>query len=69
MRELFECRDCFHTGPLNHHLHCECCGSDQVTSQEVISAFSRGSFMSAAQYGKFQICEVFGIPAHMVGQA
>lgn len=47
MFEKFECRDCFHAGPLNIHGRCERCNSDSVISQEVIA------IMLAKELGTF----------------
>lgn len=35
--EIFECRNCFHAGPLNLHGRCQFCDSDSVISHEVIA--------------------------------
>lgn len=37
MQESFECRACFHVGPLTVHGACERCGSQSVISQERLS--------------------------------
>lgn len=36
MSEHFECRNCFHVGPLTVHGRCERCHSDKVMSVEVM---------------------------------
>jgi hypothetical protein len=36
VRERYECRNCFHVGPLNVHGGCESCGSQAVISQELM---------------------------------
>jgi rRNA maturation endonuclease Nob1 len=35
--ELYECRSCYHTGPLSEHGRCERCGSDSVLSVHKIN--------------------------------
>jgi len=35
--EIFECRNCFHAGPLTVHGRCMFCNSDSVISHEVIA--------------------------------
>lgn len=36
MPELYECSNCFHSGPLDIHGGCERCGSRAVMSKEVM---------------------------------
>jgi len=42
MPEFFECRNCFHVGPLSTRGECESCGSGSVISQEVLSILPYG---------------------------
>jgi hypothetical protein len=44
VKELFECRDCFHIGPLNVHGGCEECHSQAVISQELIALTAHPRF-------------------------
>lgn len=46
--EIFECRNCFHAGPLTVHGRCKRCDSDSVISQEVIAV------MLAKELGTFK---------------
>lgn len=66
MRETFECRNCYHSGPLNKHGRCEACGSESVISQEAI--FPR-AFLSAEQNLKLDLAALWGIPSHLIGRA
>ena len=35
--EAYECQNCFYTGSLNNHGHCDRCNSNAVVSEQVLS--------------------------------
>lgn len=58
MAEHFECRNCFHVGPLTVHGRCERCHSLAVISQEVIQL---REVMAAGKSHPVRVAEAAGM--------
>ena len=45
----FQCRECFHIGPLDTHACCNECGSMSVIRQELLSSHERENLLALAR--------------------